>query len=739
MAWTLHVNAVPHALPHSPALGRYWVSTVKGGPRQIGEMTIKEQCRHDLGTLSARDHVRLKRGSRTLFDGWIRKIHHQGDPGGELVTYTCIGVLSALARIYWEDDGQYRVCFNVSDDSSPDYDADFDEIGISGMLSSLLTAIDSNLTGKAYIDAWDVDDGIPAVTPDDLVFSAPTGAKEIIDSLLRWAPGWLPWLQYDGAENPTFHKLWISDILDLPVKTITIGGNNWVQSNDLMEDLSEAFTAIQLSGQPEATDVLYWYDPDDNDCPLVPDWNSSDEDGWNPANRTDDQNKEAVFTRFKERPLYSADKWSKSDVRCTPSTTVKAWAESYFYAGGETPATIILSKGIDEWNNKSKAFSLTYPAYLKDPITGAYSAAKVWVRLQVTGEATSLRVPETGYSGEAYDQYGIEDEYVRYVESLAKTTMTGTATADSTDGVLYDGFAGVRSFNLAGCILTVNSVEYTIVNNGASWFELECDNEEGTPIPPPPNISEGDAYSIACVDTSAQYTAIATAILPGLSAAPKPLALTRKGVDRTIDDGVIPDACRISLAAGDGHTTGWEALGLVLTGWTIDFDRDSVTIEADSPGALAAKNLEDMEAELDIKSRLEEVEIWQQRHDTSNVVAPSADPIPPETTYSMAMHDHSDFDNGGPLNPYYTRWKWGDDEGPLAMEWVEEDECWVARPAAHHHGSDADGGYLWIDGTMWAPDWNEDEEFTGHIRMVWEGGSDRPGWYAAWNDNDPLT
>lgn len=667
--YTLKVDGVSYALP--TVSKRMQVQRCSGGTTATRQLIFKETARHDNPSFDMWDPVELLGTgdwAGTFFSGKIWEIEHVGDPQNEAILYHCYGPLADLNRVPWihPSTDMARMAINLTDEDDEDYDPDYQDMILGDIIDQYLTDMATEILAQANISEYDISSSLKEFVPKDLHFNAPTGGLDIIDQLLRYSPGFVRYVIPNGATSGTAHKLYIAQASDFSTKTITMGGGGYVQTNRVRPSLVGRYGAVKIVGKRELTDELLYYDPDDPNSDLEADWDDTLEATWDPSKQHDDEDYYKVFRVWKQKDADTTE-WAKSTVRATPNTTIKVWALSQFWVGGYSDVQEIWYKrSLAEYNKDERTIVLASPAYKKDLDTGAYEPTELKLRLCRLGTPVTVRYPSSGYSGDAYTENGVEEEWVKYAEKLVKLTFTGHCSEDGdpASGIIRDFFAGVRWFDLSNKELTYSGSGYNIDAHSSVHFETDGSFES----------SEDDAYSIAVLDTSGDFDDIAESLWPSLTASPKPITITKHDTDDSIDYVVHP--MLLSLDASDAHVTNWESLDLVVTSWTVDFVANTFTLTADDQASIAAESYSDLVQQRDLETTVEELEIYHIRNKDKETDSGS-DGDTNFTNVEGGQHKHSQ-DDPVELDVDVTEMRDGSDVALLHMAYDSDADAIVA-------------------------------------------------------------
>lgn len=721
-AYSLKINTTTYPLPNTSPPPRLQVDQCSGGlqPRQL---IFSEKARHDNATFSKQGLVEfLVTGDSngSLFYGRIWDVIHQGTPGNERVSYTAYGPKALLNKVFWKRGGKARVSLNLTDPDDDDYEPTLQDKTLTQIINLWWGDMSAEVLSKTGISTLSISVNLPDVVPKDLNYNAPTGSLDILEGLLRWAPGFILYVELAVGGNHTLHILEISALTSID---ITLGGENWVQNNQVTSSIQGRYGALEILGKNALDDELLYYDPDDpTGSTLEPDWLAADEVGWTPENATESDARNRVFRAYKQKALDTKE-WARSTVRSIPNSTIKVWSEAQYFLGGGSagvPQLIRIKRSVENYDKENRSFVTAYPVYKRDLTTYAYEPTKVWLRLCRLGSPVSVREPTAGFSGDAYSETGITDVWTKYAENLKTITFKGTATENTTGGTVMDYFAGLRWFLLNGKTLTKDpggpgEVSATILSHTGVYITTNGSF----------SMTAGDTYEIEAVDTTGDFDEVIAAIFPGLTASPKPINVTKYDWDDILDD-LLAVPRLLNIVAADLHTTGWESIDVVMTDWSINPDSGEVTISGDSESSLAAQSWYDVVSERDMETTVEELDIWIHRNRDK------------EEDSGATSDAELGGGNIGGILPIDILWTDGDEEGPiLGWIWDDVNEGWMLS-WPHNHGGDpddwdvpanrdtVDGGWLDIAEVEFM-----DATNNGKI-LGWLWDSTNSGWKITW-------
>lgn len=657
-------------------------------------LTFMEKVRHDSPTFKKNQIARLwaVKDLTTIVVHWgrIENITHVGDPGNERIVYQSHGPLSLMNRIPWIRGGRARVSINLTDPDDENFDDTLQDLTIEEIVNLYCFEMASYLNYTCHIFGVWFDPGFPELSPKDLVYNAPEGGLDILDGLLRWTPGWIRRvsLDYYGVDQ---HRLEILDVSALDSLDITLGGGNWIQTNNVESSCNARYGALEIIGKDELDDELLYFDPDNPDGTggpnqLVRNWNGTLEATWTPELANTDPEYGKVFKAFKQ-PATDTKEWARATVRATQNTGVKLWTTFTIQSGLGGASEIRSRIGYESYNKAAREIVLNSPIYEESGDPGIWTVRPLWMRLCRTSGPVSIREPSSGYGGKAYTEDGIIDVWTKYAENLVKLTFHGTTTAAGTGGTIKDSLLGIKWYDLSGKILTIGGNPYTITTH--SNQHIETDGSFAS--------SPGTPYTIAALDTEAEFQDVIEALFPGMTASPKPVSLSRHDVESMLEDLVDPGPKKINIKAADLHSTGWESLEAVVMDWTLDFGSNTFSLSADDASSLSVQSYSDLVAQRDLVTTVEELEIYvrRNRNHEEDSGGSTGDPSGGKKGISVHQHTGDTGDISGPLSSTETEFEGSGHNGPLALYWDSVSSSWLAYPAPHEHktlASDSKGG-----------------------------------------------
>lgn len=692
--WTITIDGTDYPIPIG-GTPRLSVLDLKWGIFTHRNLVFDEILQHDLATWGKGDVVRLLHGTdptwTPMFWGRIHKPRHIGQPGKERVRYECHGPLSLLNKVSWLRNGSARVCFNLTDVDDEDYLSSQTEIGIKTMLTEMVVDMATEIVSTTGLSGVSIDAALPDdIQPENTCFNAPTGLLDIIDQLLRWVPSAIRWVE----PTLTGGILHIDMAASLAPKTITIGGGNLIAQNQVEPTSSNSYGALEIYGKREQTDRLWFYDPEDlPGSTLQPDWDPTAGDLWTPETRNDSEELKKVHRQFKEKT--DQGMWARSNVRAVPNATIAAWARHELIIGGGPPQYIWYQRALDEYNVGERSFRLRTPTWKE--FGAGYLTGRVYLRNVTLGSAVSVRNPVAGFAGDAFTIDGVEHVWKKYSEKLVKSTFIGTTTEEGLDGQVIDEFAALRNFYLIGNTINISGFgNFTITMMQRSIV----DTDSASTIP------AGTAYTILALDNTSNFEDILASLFDTLTAVEFPIRDVINNATSQVTDYNAP--LLLSIAAADAHPTGWESLDVVMTDATLDMSDDTLSVMGDSIGSINAKAYEDLIAETDIETRIEELEIWTIRNEASEEdnTGHDAETTVDLSTGDLTDHNHEEAGDGGVIDLEKIMFTDGTNTGPFldaaqgGIQWNSVEEGWEFQPADHEHILSAgDGGPLDIDFT----------------------------------------
>jgi len=410
-----------------------------------------------------------------IFEGVAVSVEYSEDPSSYGWMYECAGLLEEATDVIFEKDGSFRVAYNVGDSSDPDYDEDREGMTVGEILEDVFDTMSTFLPWDNYTDDPSnlTKDSLPGLdtNPGKVVFTRQSVA-EIIQSFasskeptrrVRFKATGSTWtIVFQDTRDTRTVEIDRADMDETPLSYLFRRSRRGV------------YSAVKIQGAAEQKERIDSF-VIGGTINMTEDWNPSFEAGWTEA--LADANPDTYGRVYRNYQL-SQDRI----MQCRLSSDGPIIA--FFQRKGGVLSDLAWET-VDFQTGKIR-FGRPL-VYDDDGVTTRYD---FWVRYAYMEDPIEARFPTTNWSGQAYDEIGLERLKAEYDEDYKLITVVGETTGSSGDK-LIDKRLQATPDKLVDGSLEVDGTDYGLITANSYQF-LVADGSTA--------IGSGLSYTITLQD-----------------------------------------------------------------------------------------------------------------------------------------------------------------------------------------------------------------------------------------------